>query len=169
MELTYTMFLIVCPLVFLAGFVDAIGGGGGLITSNAQTTGVSRWKANSKPTFSRIGKRSLEGTEIPPALAGWFFISIPAYLIAGLPAHMAVGMNKLSSGLGTFVSTYRYCKNKYIDYRLAVIGVITALVGGSLGARCTLFVNDVVFEVLLLILLLPFAMYILLKKNPEPK
>ncbi|MBR6409141.1 MAG: hypothetical protein IKS23_02730, partial [Alphaproteobacteria bacterium] len=26
------------------------------------TTGVSRWKANSKPTFSRIGKRSLEGT-----------------------------------------------------------------------------------------------------------
>ena len=44
-----------------------------LITSNAQTTGVSRWKANSKPTFSRIGKRSLEGTEIPPALAGWFF------------------------------------------------------------------------------------------------
>ncbi|MBR2299503.1 MAG: hypothetical protein IJ870_02890 [Alphaproteobacteria bacterium] len=45
-----------------------------LITSNAQTTGVSQWKANSKPTFSRIGKRSLEGTEIPPALAGWFFI-----------------------------------------------------------------------------------------------
>ena len=45
-----------------------------LITSNAQTTGVSRWKANSKPTFSRIGKRSLEGTEIPSALAGWFFI-----------------------------------------------------------------------------------------------
>ncbi|MBR2300187.1 MAG: hypothetical protein IJ870_06435 [Alphaproteobacteria bacterium] len=33
-----------------------------MITSNALSTGVSRWKANSKPTFSRIGKRSLEGT-----------------------------------------------------------------------------------------------------------
>ena len=32
MELTWSMFLIVCPLVFLAGFVDAIGGGGGLIS-----------------------------------------------------------------------------------------------------------------------------------------
>lgn len=32
MELTWTTFLIVCPLVFLAGFVDAIGGGGGLIS-----------------------------------------------------------------------------------------------------------------------------------------
>ena len=32
MELTWSTFLIVCPLVFLAGFVDAIGGGGGLIS-----------------------------------------------------------------------------------------------------------------------------------------
>lgn len=32
MELTWTTFLIVCPMVFLAGFVDAIGGGGGLIS-----------------------------------------------------------------------------------------------------------------------------------------
>lgn len=31
MELTIPMFLIVCPLVFLASFVDAVAGGGGLI------------------------------------------------------------------------------------------------------------------------------------------
>ena len=30
--LTLTHFLIVCPLVFLAGFVDAVAGGGGLIS-----------------------------------------------------------------------------------------------------------------------------------------
>lgn len=32
MQLTLHMFLIVCPLVFLGGFVDSIAGGGGLIT-----------------------------------------------------------------------------------------------------------------------------------------
>ena len=32
MELTPITFLIVCPLVFLGALVDAIGGGGGLIT-----------------------------------------------------------------------------------------------------------------------------------------
>ena len=32
MELTLFVFLLVCPLVFLAGLVDAIGGGGGLIS-----------------------------------------------------------------------------------------------------------------------------------------
>ena len=31
MEVTLRMFLIVCPLVFLAGLVDAVAGGGGLI------------------------------------------------------------------------------------------------------------------------------------------
>lgn len=32
MEITYQTFLIVCPFLFLAGLVDAIGGGGGLIS-----------------------------------------------------------------------------------------------------------------------------------------
>ena len=52
------LYLIVCPLVFLAGFVDSIAGGGGLI-------------------------------------------SLPAFFFAGLPAHVAIGTNKLSSTLGT--------------------------------------------------------------------
>ena len=32
MPLTADMFLIVCPLALLAGFVDAVAGGGGLIS-----------------------------------------------------------------------------------------------------------------------------------------
>lgn len=32
MEITLLTYLIVCPLTFLAGFVDAIAGGGGLIS-----------------------------------------------------------------------------------------------------------------------------------------
>ena len=32
MEITWQMFLIVCPLTFLAGFVDSVAGGGGLIS-----------------------------------------------------------------------------------------------------------------------------------------
>ena len=32
MEMTWQMFLIVCPLTFLAGFVDSVAGGGGLIS-----------------------------------------------------------------------------------------------------------------------------------------
>ena len=54
MHLTPHMLLIVCPLLFLTGFVDSIAGGGGLI-------------------------------------------SLPAYLLAGLPIHTAIGTNPSQS------------------------------------------------------------------------
>ena len=74
MELHLMHFLIVCPLVFLAGFVDAVAGGGGLI-------------------------------------------SLPAYMIAGLPVHFAIGTNKLSSGMGTTLATARFAKTVILPGR----------------------------------------------------
>jgi len=126
MELTWSMFLIVCPFAFLAGFVDSIGGGGGLI-------------------------------------------SIPAYLIAGLPAHETIYTNRLSACLGTIMATIRYHKNHYIDYKLGIVGIITAAIGGVLGANCALLVSETIFKILLIILLPLLAMYLLLKKDLEPK
>lgn len=60
-------YLIVCPLVFLGGFVDAVAGGGGLI-------------------------------------------SLPAYMLAGLPPIEAIGTNKFSACCGTAVATWRYSR-----------------------------------------------------------
>lgn len=97
MEVTWKMFLIVCPLVFLGGLVDSIAGGGGLI-------------------------------------------SLPSYLMAGLPPHFAIGTNKLSSAFGTAVATTRYCKNKFVDWGVAIPSVILALIGSTIGANIALLV-----------------------------
>ena len=51
---------------------------------------------------------------------GGGIISVPTYLIAGLPAHYALGTNKLSAGLGTIASTGRFIKNGYVDWKLGV-------------------------------------------------
>lgn len=118
-------FIIVCPMVFLAGMVDAIGGGGGLI-------------------------------------------SLPAYLIAGVPAHHAVATNKLSSTTGTVVSTIRYYKNGFADIRLAIPGIIAALLGSQIGARAALIVSAKIFTILLMVLLPVIAIYMLLKKDLQP-
>jgi uncharacterized membrane protein YfcA len=83
----WVVLLIGCG-VFCAAFVDAIGGGGGII-------------------------------------------SVPVYLLAGLPTHFALGTNKLSSGIGTAASTFRYLKNGFVDWALAIPSVVFALVGGS--------------------------------------
>ena len=49
---TFLAYLIVCPMVFMAGLIDAVAGGGGLI-------------------------------------------SLPAYMIAGVPVHGAIATNKM--------------------------------------------------------------------------
>lgn len=95
MELTAHMFIIVCPLLFLAGLIDAIGGGGGLI-------------------------------------------SLPAYLIAGLPPHTAIATNKMSGPFGTALATYRFAKAKLINVKLAIPSVIAAIIGSSIGAHISL-------------------------------
>ena len=46
-------------------------------------------------------------------------ISLPIYLLVGLPYHNALGTNKMSSCIGTAASTFRYVKNGYVNWRLA--------------------------------------------------
>ena len=110
MTLTAQMFIVVCPLLFLAGFVDAVGGGGGLI-------------------------------------------SLPAYLLAGLPYQMAVGCNKLSATCGTIMTTARFLKNGFINFKLVIPAVVAGVVGSSTGAKLMLQMDNSFMENLLLILL----------------
>ena len=121
MELTLQTFLIVCPLVFLAGLIDAIGGGGGLI-------------------------------------------SLPAYLIAGLPPHLAVGTNKMSSPFGTALATYRFVRAGLVNLKLAVPAVIAAIIGSSIGANISLLLPEEVMKYVLVIILPLSALLVMNKK-----
>ena len=38
---------------------------------------------------------------------------MPAYMIAGVPPHQALGTNKMGSAMGTVVSTLRLAKHGY--------------------------------------------------------
>ncbi len=118
-------FLIVCPLAFLAGFVDAIAGGGGLI-------------------------------------------SLPAYLIAGLPPHFAIGTNKLSSTMGTALTTFNFARSGFINWRLAGMCSIVALFASSLGARLTLLLDEKIFSCVLLVILPLTAFYVFRAKDLSP-
>ncbi|MBE6936699.1 MAG: sulfite exporter TauE/SafE family protein [Ruminococcaceae bacterium] len=120
----WTVLLIGCG-VFLASFIDAIGGGGGLI-------------------------------------------SVPAYLLAGLPAHYALGTNKLSACLGTMVSTFRYLKKGYVDWALAIPSILLALLGSHFGTRLQLMLDERWLKYLLL-LILPLAAVIMLRKKSLPE
>jgi len=121
MTFTPQMFLIVCPMLFLAGLVDAIGGGGGLI-------------------------------------------SLPAYLLAGLPVHQAIATNKLSSTCGTALTTVQFIRKGLVNWKIAVPTILCAMVGSSLGANLSMLVPETVMEAVLFIVL-PVVAFIVL--NPK--
>ncbi|MBQ5840547.1 MAG: TSUP family transporter [Clostridia bacterium] len=116
---------LVCVGVFCASFMDAIGGGGGII-------------------------------------------SVPTYLLAGIPVHLALGTNKLSACLGTVASTVRYIKNGYADWLLGIPSIVLALLGAHLGTRLQLAVDEQYLKYLLL-LVLPLVAFILFKKKSLPE
>lgn len=115
-------YLIVCPLVFLAGFIDAIAGGGGLI-------------------------------------------SLPAYMLAGLPPHIAIGTNKLSSAVGTAVATAQYISKGFMVWRLAVPAIVFSLIGANIGSNLTLLVPENAFLIIMLIALPVIAIYVFTHKS----
>ena len=125
MVLTVKMALIVAVGVFLASFMDAIAGGGGII-------------------------------------------SVPTYLLAGVPMHMALCTNKVSSGIGTAVSTARFIKNGYIDWKLGIPSVALALVGSFVGTSIQLMIDEVYLQYLLLIVL-PVVAFVVLRQRQFPE
>ena len=117
--------LIIGVGVFCASFVDAIGGGGGII-------------------------------------------SVPIYLLAGLPPHLALGTNKMSACLGTVMSTYRYIKDKFIDLYLTVPAIVFAILGAHFGTKLQLAVNEDYLKYMLLVVL-PIVAFFMLKQKKFPE
>ena len=124
MDVTIQMLLIVCPLVFLAATVDAIGGGGGLI-------------------------------------------SLPAYLLAGLPPALAGGSNKLSAGFGTLIATFKFLRGGKILIRPGLCAVLGALPGSYLGAQLLQMMDEQVIRIFLLVAI-PLVGVLMLIKRTAP-
>ena len=117
MQPTVWTYLIVCPLVFLAGFVDSVAGGGGVI-------------------------------------------SLPAYLLAGLPVKLAAGTNKLANGCGTAMSVFKYGKSGKIAWDCAIPAALACLLGAAGGSSLAVYLPDNVLKIIILAAL-PIAALIL--------
>lgn len=125
MKLSFPIVLTVVLGVFAASFMDAIAGGGGII-------------------------------------------SLPIYLLAGLPPHLALGTNKLSSSLGTIASASRYIKNGYVNWKLAFPSIMLALIGSHFGTKLQLLVSDNILQYILLFIL-PIVALIVLRQRTLPE
>ena len=108
--------------MFLAGFIDSIAGGGGLI-------------------------------------------SLPAYLMAGVPPHTALGTNKLSSSIGMVFSTGAYLREGYVYKPLIPISIVGALIGSWIGAQSVLLLDEQILRWIMVITIPVITLLIIFKKD----
>ena len=99
---------------------------------------------------------------------GGGIISVPSYFLAGLPPHLALGTNKMTSCIGTMVSTGRYIRQGYVDWKLAAPSVLLALTGSYFGTKLQLTVDEVYLKWLLL-LILPVVAVVVLRQRSFPE
>ena len=114
--------LIVCPLVFLAGFVDSVAGGGGII-------------------------------------------SLPAYLMAGLPAQLAAGTNKVANGTGSLIAALRYLRGGRIRLRTAAATAAGSIAGAVAGTQLAASIPEAALKAIILVSLPCVAVFLAVNKN----
>lgn len=115
------MITAVSLIVGFAGFVDAIAGGGGII-------------------------------------------SLPAYFLTGMPAHVCYGTNKFSSACGTTLAAATYLKHGAINVKVAVIAAIGSFIGSNIGSHIVLLLDDKILKLMLIVCMPVIAVIIFVKK-----
>lgn len=114
--------LIVCPLVFVAGFVDSVAGGGGII-------------------------------------------SIPAYMLAGVPTYFALGTNKLVACMGTALSSVKYFRSGRVVVRIAALAAAASLVGSLIGTNLALLIPERILRTVVMVALPLVALFLIRKRD----
>ncbi len=91
-------------------------------------------------------------------------ISLPAFMIAGLPPHLAIGTNKLQAVMGMSAANVRFIRDGYLNFRLAVPSIALAVLGSLVGSNLSLICDESVLSYLVFAIL-PFAAFFALNKK----
>ncbi|NMM63297.1 TSUP family transporter [Clostridium sp. P21] len=96
---------------------------------------------------------------------GGGIISLPAYLLAGIPPHLALGTNKFTSCCSTFSSSIKFAQSKKVDFNILKYLIPFSFIGAILGATTVLSIKTSYLNTIVLILLLFVGLYSLFSKN----
>lgn len=115
-------FLFLMIASFLAGFLDSIAGGGGLI-------------------------------------------SLPAYILTGLPMHFVYACNKFAAACGTTIATFRYWRHRMVDVPIGLTAAAGAFLCSAIAAKIVLFLDEQTLKTMMLVILPIVAVVTLVNKS----
>lgn len=105
------------------------------------------------------------GALVDSIAGGGGLVTIPAYLLAGVPPHFTLGTNKFAATMGSFISTAGYAKSSKVNFRLMRIAVPMTALGAILGVRAVLKIPQDFLYPFVSVAILVVGLYTFFKKD----
>ncbi len=96
---------------------------------------------------------------------GGGLISLPAFLLAGVPPHFALGTNKFASTAASLTSSIKYARSAKVNGELMRYLVPLTLVGAALGVKAVLHLDPRFLQALVLVMIIAVGLYSLFSKK----
>lgn len=109
-------------------------------------------------TLALMGLLSFFAGAVDALAGGGGLIVMPTYLAAGLPPSLVLGTNKITSCIGTTMSSFQYRKRLKLPIRTFIPAIGAAFLGSLTGTALTLMISPY-FLRYFLIVALPFLVY----------
>ena len=105
------------------------------------------------------------GSFVDSIAGGGGIITLPAYLLAGLPAHTAAGTNKLVAVFGSITASVNYLRSGNVMIRIAILAALGSLLGGVIGTNLALIIPEATLELIMMIVLPVVALFLTFRRD----
>ena len=105
------------------------------------------------------------GSFVDSIAGGGGIITLPAYLLAGLPIHTAAGTNKLVALSGSVTASVNYLRSGNVVIRIALAAALGSLVGAVIGTKLALFIPEDTLELIMMIVLPVVAVFLSFRRD----
>lgn len=96
---------------------------------------------------------------------GGGLISVPAFMLSGLPPTYVLGTNKFCSSFGSGASSFKFIKSGSVNFKLLKLLLPFTFIGAALGVKTVLAINEDILNVLVIIMILFIGIYSLFSKT----
>jgi len=96
---------------------------------------------------------------------GGGLISLPAFLLAGVPPYFALGTNKFASTSASLTSSLKFAKSGKVQFGLLKYLIPFTLIGAVLGVKSVLNIDQKYLSTIVLVLVLAVGIYSFFSKS----
>lgn len=105
------------------------------------------------------------GSFVDSVAGGGGIITLPAYMLAGLPIHTAAGTNKLVAMFGSVTASATYLRSGNVFVRIALLSALGSLIGAVIGTELALLIPAATLEIVMMIVLPVVAVFLSLRRD----